>query len=194
MTTQSASPAVDDVGLTGAGSLAGKTLAMSVGCELMHNHLPGSPIEPSTDIAVVQDKAGNPMIFTIGSDRKLRLLKADSGSVTGFTAIDLSAGFTASGGAAAFDISEDLAGNITVVVAMLRDSGPATNLFIAPMLSNDPAKTDWTSFYKLARPITGIDANFAAQRIRMGTSDDGQAPFVTVVGALDSQLFHYQVL
>ena len=28
----------------------------------------------------------------------------------------------------------------------------------------------------------------------MGTSDDGQAPFVTVVGALDWQLIHYQVL
>src|SRR5579872_1066410 len=136
MTTSNAptTPAVDRVSLAGAGPQAGKSLTMGVACELMHNQLPGSPIEPTTDIAVVQDKAGNPMIFTIGSDRKLRLIRSDSGSTTGFTAIDLSAGFTGSSGAAAFDVSEDLAGHITLVVAMLRGDGPATNLFIAPML------------------------------------------------------------
>ena len=160
----------------------------------MHNQLPGSPVEPTTDIAVVQDKAGRPMIFSIGSDSKLRLIKVDPGSPNGFTSIDLTAGFSGSGGAKAFDVSEDVHGNITLAVAMLRDKGPATNLFIAPMLSNDPAKTDWAGFNRLAMPIAGIDPAFAAGKIRLGTSDDGQPPFVTAIGDLAGQQIYYQLL
>lgn len=186
--------AVDDFTLPGSGSMAGKTLSLSVSCELMHNQLPGSPVEPTTDIAVVQDKAGRPMIFSIGSDSKLRLIKVDPGSPNGFTSIDLTAGFSGSGGAKAFDVSEDVHGNITLAVAMLRDKGPATNLFIAPMLSNDPAKTDWAGFNRLAMPIAGIDPAFAAGKIRLGTSDDGKPPFVTAIGDLAGQQIYYQLL
>jgi len=190
----SSAPVVDDFTLPGSGSMAGKTLSLSVSCELMHNQLPGSPVEPTTDIAVVQDKAGRPMIFSIGSDSKLRLIRVDPGSANGFTSIDLTAGFTGSGGAKAFDVSEDVHGRITIAVAMLRDKGPATNLFIAPMLSNDPAKTDWAGFNKLVMPIIGIDAAFAAGKIRLGTSDDGKPPFVTAIGDLGGQQVYYQLL
>jgi hypothetical protein len=190
----SSAPVVDDFTLPGSGSMAGKTLSLSVSCELMHNQLPGSPVEPTTDISVVQDKDGQPMIFTIGSDSKLRLIRVDPGSANGFASIDLTAGFTGSGGAKAFDVSEDVHGRITLVVAMLRDKGPATNLFIAPMLSNDPAKTDWAGFNKVAMPIAGIDPAFAAGKIRLGTSDDGKAPFVTAIGDLGGQQVYYQLL
>jgi hypothetical protein len=189
-----AAPAVDQFSLAGAGPMAGKTLSMTASSELMHNQLPGSPVEPNTDIVAVQDKDGNPMLFSIGSDKKLRLIQVDSGSPTGFSEIDLGAGFGNSGGAAAFDASQDAGGRITVVVAMLRNQGPGTDLFVAAMLSNDPAQTDWAKFSMLARQVQGIDPDFSGRRVRMGTSDDGAAPYVTVVGALGAQQVYYQLL
>jgi hypothetical protein len=184
---------IDRVNIPGTGKMAGKNLAVTVSCELMRNQLPAVPIEPTTDIAVVQDSAGRPMIFTIGSDQKFRLLKPDSGSTTGWSVVDLMAGFTGYSGVAAFDVVEDIKGYITVVVALTRNGTEATDLFIAPMLSNDFAKTDWASFLKLTIPISGIDAAFIAKKIRMGTSDDGQAPFVTIVGILGPQQIYYQL-
>ncbi|MDF3834178.1 hypothetical protein P3W85_14610 [Cupriavidus basilensis] len=186
--------AVDLFTVTGVGPSAGTMLSMSVAADLMHNQLPGSPVEPNSDMAVVQDSNGEPMLFSIGADRKLRLIRRDIGSAAGFSVTDLSTCFTGSVGAAAFDVSEDLDGNITLVVAMLRDEGPATNLFIASMLSNDPSCTDWRRLDLLVKPITGIDARFVAHRISMGTSDDGKAPFVTAVGALGEQQMYYQLL
>jgi hypothetical protein len=185
---------VDQFSLTGSATMAGKTMSMSASCELMHNQLPGSPVQPNTDIAVVQDHTGNPMLFTIGSDKKFRLIRTSAGSPTGFEEIDLCVGFEPSAGAAGFDVSEDAGGRITVVVAMLRGEGPATDVYVAAMLSNDPAQTDWTRFHALAQPLSGIDTGFAGQRVRMGTSDDGAAPYITVVGALGGQQVFYQLL
>ncbi|HVY57263.1 MAG TPA: hypothetical protein VHA77_05375 [Xanthobacteraceae bacterium] len=193
MTTAASSvtPDVDAVTLTGAGKRAGKKLSLSVNCELMHNQLPASPVEPNRDIAVVQDSAGNPMLFAIGADGVFRLIRGEAGAATGFTSIDLSTQFAGYSGATAFDVSEDREGRITVVVALAKDK--ATTVFMASMLSGDPGKTDWSAFAKYAVAIAGIDAKFVAGKILLGTSDDGAAPLATIVGTLGAQQVYYQV-
>lgn len=193
--TEGAAPVasdVDSVTLAGADKHSGKKIGLSVSCELMHNQLPASPVEPTRDIAVVQDSAGNPMLFAIGADRKFRLMRLEGGTATGFTAIDLSSQFKGCSGATAFDVSEDGEGRITVVVALAKDGG-GTAVFMASMLSNDASKTDWSAFAKVAIQIAGIDPSFAAGKILLGTSDDGAPPLATIVGALGSQQVYYQV-
>ena len=54
-----------------------KNAVLQVSSELMENQQPVSPISPSTKIEVVQDSNGKPMIFTIGTDNHLYLIKYD---------------------------------------------------------------------------------------------------------------------
>jgi hypothetical protein len=164
-----------------------------ISSELMKNHQPPSLLEPNKNISVVQDSQGKPMIFTIGTDAKFRLLKYDEASATGFTAVELSGGFPDYALARNFAVSQDISGSITVCVALSKAGEDATALFIASMLSNDDAQTDWKTFGALSRAITGVDKAFAAERMIIGTSDDGLAPLVIVSGNIKGPKYFYQV-
>jgi hypothetical protein len=182
---------IDVVPIPGSGAYAGKQLSLQVSCELMKNQLPATPVSPDGDIAVVQDAAGQPMIFAIGNDRSFHLLRFDAGSATGWDLIDLGRSFPGYATAATFDVSQDLKGNITVVAALAKPNGTTTDLFIASMISNGP-QTDWSQLGKQAKQVTGVDARFAATKIELGTSDDGSPAFVICAGALAGQQIYYQ--
>jgi hypothetical protein len=182
---------IDVVSVPGSGAYSGKALTLHVSCELMKNQLPASPVSPSGNIAVVQDASGQPMIFTIGTDREFHLLRFDPGSASGWSLIDLGHSFTGYATAAAFDIVQDLKGNITIVAALSKPGATVTDLFVASMLSNGP-ETDWTTLGAHAKLVSGIDPGFATSKIQVGSTDDGAPAFVIAAGALSGQQIYYQ--
>jgi hypothetical protein len=186
-------PQVDHVTVPGVGDYAGHSIAISVSCELMKNQLPGTDIAVTTDTAVVQDSAGRPMLFTIGSDSHLRLLATESATATGFTVTDLVEDFAGYSGATAFDVSQDLSGRITVAAALTRADGSGTDIVIAPVVSDDVTQTDWSQFYRLAPKVDGVDPKFVASRIQIGSSDGGNEPFTIAIGAIDGQEYYYRI-
>ncbi|MFD0586510.1 hypothetical protein ACFQZE_00740 [Paenibacillus sp. GCM10027627] len=171
----------------------GRQAIIHISSELMKNQMPSSILEPTKNICVVQDSGGKPMIFTIGTDAKFHLLKYDEASAVGFTAIDLSEGFPEYATARTFAVSQDNSGNITVCVALSKSNEAVTDLFIAPMISNDYSQVDWKAFRALAKPIAGADKGFSAEKMIIGTSDDGQAPLVIVSGHINGPKYYYQV-
>jgi hypothetical protein len=186
-------PALDHITVPGAGEQTGRSVNIGVSCELMKNQLPGTDITATTDTAVVQDASGAPMIFTIGSDGHLRLLTMASPTATGFTVIDLMAGFPGYQATTAFDVVQDQTGRISLAAALTRADGSGTDVVIMGPVSDDLAKTDWAAFGRLAVKVTGIASTFTGSRIQMGSTDGGNTPFTIIVGTIGGEDFYYRV-
>lgn len=142
---------------------------------------------------MVQDGSGNPVVFSIGTDGRLRLIKVRAGLSNGFAEIDLSAQFAGYGVATAFDVVEDLEGRISIAVAIARADTSATDVFLATKLPNDFGDATWSAFVALmGPPLGGIDPRFAAEDVLLGTSDGDMDPLLTVVGPLNGKRIYYQ--
>lgn len=192
MSTPNGQPVIDVVSLPGAGALDGRIVSAQVSCELMKNQQPASPLNPTRDSLVAYDTLGRPMVFSIGTDGRLWLMRLDSEATSGWSVIDLTAGFSGYTTARAFDLSQDRKGRISIVAALSKEGADATDLFAAPLLSND-AQTDWSALATHARLIAGVDPGFAAERIRMGSSDDGPAPLTVAAGSIAGHKYYYQL-
>lgn len=182
---------IDVVTLSGNGKLSGKKVVVTASCELMHNHLPASAIDPTKDLLIAEDSEGSPLVFSIGSDKRLRLLRHDSSVPGGWSSLELFAGVAAYTDAVTADISQDGSGNISVAAALMRADGSGTDVLFAPMLSNRTGQTDWNGFKTIAKAVGGIDHAFSASRLLLGSSDDGAPPSLTAVGKLGAQQHYY---
>ena len=186
-------PIIDTVKVPGAGKMAGKILSFDISAELMKNQQEASPIDPTENIVVVQDSAGKPLIFTIGTDETLHLLKYDKSSGSGWEVIDLGAGFTGYDSAKAFDVAQDNQGRISIAFALAKKGTTYTDIFTAALLSDDETQTDWSQFSSLASKVENIDGTFVADKIRVGISDNDQKPVIVISGAIGSQEYYYQI-
>ena len=167
---------------------------LSVACELMKNQLRASPVPANDDIAVVEDAAGNPLLFTIGSNGAFDLIKPDPAAPSGMVVVNLLAGFTGAGPAKTFAVIQDYDGKIAVAVALTRAGSSATDIYVASRLDNDTAKTAWDNFSGLCFKLAGVDANFTAMKMGLGTGDDGNPPSIFIGGRLGSEVMYYQAL
>jgi hypothetical protein len=186
-------PMVDNVKIPGAGKMAGKTLSCFVSAELMKNQQVASPVDATGRTIVLQDSNGKPMMVSIGTDQKLWLLRYDESSHSGWEAVDLGAGFTGYGGAAAFDAAQDGQGRISLAFALTRNGATGTDVFTAVLLSDDPSKTDWSKLASVASKVDHIDPAFVADTIEVGVTDDGDPPLIVVSGAIGSQEYYYRI-
>ncbi|MDV7699266.1 hypothetical protein N6B72_20285 [Chryseobacterium soli] len=166
------------------------SVQMLVSCELMKNQLPASPIEPNDNIQVAQDSNGQPLIFTIGTDGVFRMLRFANGSSEGYTSLDLLSGLTGYDKAITFDLSEDLAGRISIAFALKRQNSNFTDLFIA---ENIPGDSDWSAFAASCKKIQGIDSSFTADHIRLGATDINNCALILISGNINSNEYYYQV-
>lgn len=145
-------------------------------------------------MVVVQDMLGNPIIFTIGTDSRLNMLIGTSGdSASGWSTINCLDSFPAYISAVAFDVVQDSKGLISLAFALRKNKAPGVDVFFASLLSNDLTKTDFGKLSTLAPMIQGVDANFVAESIRLGSSDDGKRPMCTIEGSLNSKHLLYQL-
>ena len=143
---------------------------------------------------VVQDSDSQALIFTIGSDAKFNLLAGTSSETTsGWTATDLLGSFPKYTSAVCFDVVQDTNGNISVAVALQQQNSPQIDTFFASLLSNDLSQTDFTKLASSASLVQGINAAFTPESIRLGSSDDGKRPMLTVEGSLNGKHLLYQM-
>lgn len=183
-------PGLDEISLPARGNSVSGQIKISVAAELMKNQTPASPIEPTENLAVVQDAAGRPMLFAIGSDRRLHLIRFDESGQSGWSATELMSGFVDYSVATTFAVSQDMTGRISVTLALAKGGGQSTDLFVASLL--EPS-SDWANFATLCAQVSGVDARFAGSKMLMGNSDDGEAPVTVVVGSIADEQYYYQV-
>ena len=168
-------------------------LKFSISAELMHNCKTGSPIDPTENIVVVQDSQGNPMIFTINAQGIFYIIMHDNGSVDGWSPVDLGSQLEGYGKAVSFDVSQDIDGNVSVTFAMSKADADPTDIFVAPDLSNDSARMDWSKFARHCTKISGIDAGFEADHILMGTRSGSMDALTVLTGNINKQKRYYQI-
>ena len=154
----------------------------------------GFVVAPNKDMVVIQDSDSQALIFTIGSDAKFNLLAGSSAeTTTGWTATNLLGSFANYSSAVCFDAVQDSNGNISVAVALQQQGSSQIDTFYASLLSNDLLQTDFTNLAKLAHLVQGVDPAFTPESIRLGSSDDGKRPMLTVEGSLNGKHLLYQL-
>ena len=159
----------------------GLSTTLTVGCALMKDTRPVSPIRPDGDLRVVRDAAGHPLVFTLGADSRLRLFQFTNGEQSGYTETDLTASFGADARALAFDVAEDRAGRISLAVAL----GQGV-IQLARGLA--PADTDWSALATHARPLTGIGDGFRVDALQL------DARVVVASGSLDGREVYFEAI
>ena len=143
---------------------------------------------------VVQDSNSQALIFTIGSDAKFNLLAGTSAeTTTGWAATNLLDSFVKYTSAVCFDAVQDSNGNISVAVALQQQGSSLIDVFYASLLSNDLSQTDFTKLAELTSLVQGVSPAFTPESIRLGSSDDGKRPMLTVEGSLDGKHLLYQM-
>ncbi len=159
----------------------GQEINAAVCSELMENHLAATAVDESYHIAAVVDANGDPMLFSIGSDRKLYLIVKASGSPTGWAQTDLAVPLGSSYQAAAFAVSQAPDGRINLAVAVQRPGASATTVYVTPPLSNAAGETDWQDLAGqwVERPATA--GNFVISEMMMGANVDGK-PIIVATG------------
>ena len=166
-------------------------------------HAEANTVAPNNDMTVVQDSNGNPLIFTIGTDAKLNLLKSSPTTTqSGWTVINILDSFPAYVSATCFDAIQDLDGSISFAFALQLQKSTRVDIFYASQLSNDLTHTDFSSLASIASKVQGLDALFSAESIRLGSSDDAarigtvdqkKRAVLTVEGSLSGKHLLYQL-
>ena len=193
--TSAALPLQDSFSLQSINSSAAPgTVDIDVSCELMTNSQTAMPVAPGADMQVVQDKSGRPLIFTIGSDKVLNVLSGVSGAEnSGWITNDVLKGFPGYSTALAFDVVQDINGLISTAFVLQKSPTSAFDIYFCPLLSNDMSKTDWQNLALKSTLLQGVDANFRPDTIRLGSSNDGSRPMLTVEGSLNAKHMIYQL-
>ena len=150
--------------------------------ELMENQLSAVAFAPQGRFAVLQDNAGHLMLFSIGTDRALRLTLESEGPGTGWIEIDLTSALSAGPPVCdAFAATQDQSGHLRLAVAIRASNESAdSQLYFTDSLSGDPGAIDWTEPEALwrAHPFA---ADRRVTRILMGTNDDDAGAPLTFV-------------
>jgi len=161
----------------------------------MKSYASGRTVYSEGSIAAVQDSAGDPIIFSIGSDRRHYAIMREAGGKTGWRQIDLTASL-GSRKAQAFGVSQDRSGEIYLAVALEKAEDPKySELYITPALSNDPSRTDWGNLGSrwIYRPYaSGL---VTIKQVLMGTNDDkkGSPEIIVATEEMDRGVQHYRI-
>ncbi|HSR52661.1 MAG TPA: hypothetical protein VLV83_17710, partial [Acidobacteriota bacterium] len=70
--------------------MAQKRISMTVDSELMKNYTATSALSGQRALRMLQDKQGNPLIFTVGGNGELNLTFRSAGSASGWKQVGLS--------------------------------------------------------------------------------------------------------
>lgn len=139
-----------------------------------------------------QDTTGHPLLCSIGSDMSLNMLVANSGETdSGWTTTNLLQSFPDYSEAPMFDLVQEVDGRWSLAFVASRHN--TSTVFIASSLSNDLNKTDLNQLASSTLAVDGVDPGFSAESIRLGNSQDGARPLLTVEGSLADQHILYQL-
>lgn len=183
------------------GADVGASVQVITDGELMVNYQSSMPVAPGHRIAAVQDRDGNPMLFSIGSDSLFYLIARDPQSPTGWSQRDLTAGL---GAAVAFGVTQRGDGSIYLGLAVASAPGATdSTLYLTAALPGDPADATWASMasHWVARPalLTNDQGSVrdlgapAVSSILLGENGADGGTIAIVVAAVDGEEQHYFV-
>jgi hypothetical protein len=164
--------------------------SISVSCELMKNQLKSSPIQPNGNIAIAEDNQGNAMVFSIGDQGIFRLFDLTSKQTCGYNELDLMESLTNYDKAICFDLMQNSDQSITLVAALQKKGGTATDILVANMSNN---AHDWKKYSSSCTVVTGVDPKFVADHIRLSKSAQSGDSLIAVTGNIGGNESYYQI-
>lgn len=178
--------------IQGNSSVDGAKFSVRCHGELMKNQVAASPVAANKELLLVRDEIDQPMIFSIGADDGgFHLIRAKDGCKTGWETLELSKGLAAGRSVKTFDLRQDLTGAISVGCIMNEDAGNRS-VHIAANVGNG-SSTDWSQLMAIAKPVTGLAADFQPEKIRLGSGGNGQSPLAIVEGSDSIKSYYYHV-
>jgi len=174
----------------------GSVRASSVTTALMKNYAAATAFSAEHGFAVVQDERGEPLVFAIGVDRRLRVVHRDADSPTGWREQDLSRAMGDGLEVSTFAVSQDPTRALAVVAAAHPPGAPDQAEVYVARPSRDPdGRFEWQavgSAWTWARrtPTRGPSR---VTRIILGTAAAGEAPLALVAVERDGQAWHDQI-
>lgn len=174
----------------------GSVRASSVTTALMKNYAAATAFSAEHGFAVVQDERGEPLVFAIGVDRRLRVVHRDADSPTGWREQDLSRAMGDGLEVSTFAVSQDPTRALAVVAAAHPPGAPDQAEVYVARPSRDPdgrfewqaVGTAWT--WARRTPTRGPSR---VTRIILGTAAAGEAPLALVAVERDGQAWHDQI-
>lgn len=140
-----------------------------------------------------QDVTGHPLLCSIGTDKVLNMLVANSGETSsGWATTNLLSSFQDQIQASIFHLVQEVNGMWSIAFVS-QGLNAVSTVFYASLLSNDLGKTDLTKLSSHAFAVEGIDTGFLAESIRIGASLGGARPLLTVEGSLAGKHLLYQL-
>ncbi|HSR68101.1 MAG TPA: hypothetical protein VLU25_09170 [Acidobacteriota bacterium] len=168
--------------------MAQKRISMTVDSELMKNYTATSALSGQRALRMLQDKQGNPLIFTVGGNGELNLTFQSAGSASGWKQVGLSSSL--GGKVGAFQASQQKDGTIRLAASIYKTKEADQTLYLTEDLPNDPkaawfsGKIRWT-----ARPFS--EGTVGVNQILLGTNDDGQGAPLCVVSVQRGEKVEY---
>lgn len=95
--------------------------------------------------------------------------------------------------AIAYDVIQAVDGKLSLAFAIQKPSSTTSDVFFAYLLSNDLSQTNLSALSSLATQVSGFDTGFIIETLRLGSSDDGKRPTLTVEGSLNGKHTLYQL-
>lgn len=175
---------------TNGGSSVSIPIHLTADAELMKYDLASRAVDVEHRIRVVQDKNGNPMIFSIGTpdfthnnQSAFYVIMRQAGTPTGWQQIDLSSALGNAISAVAFEVSQVAQGQVTIALAVETPDVPGmSQLYVTAPLTLDPATTDWKNFHShwIPRPTSTYPGLRITKILLGGSAIEGGPPLMIV--------------
>lgn len=148
-----------------------------------------APVVGGQPIRTVAGADGSLVILATGANHRLNLFLPDG---AGWTQHDLSAAIAApvDGHVTAFDLHQDAAGAIALVIAVApRRGAPAATVYVATGWSNAMDAAGWSAAVAAMKPAGGVPAGLAISDLRLAPTPNGGISILaagTAAGAMNS--------
>ncbi|AKB43520.1 hypothetical protein [Methanosarcina vacuolata] len=173
-------------------------IMLTVSSDLMKNYEAGSPVSIENSFCVAQDSKGEPIIVSVGSDKRLYAITRDSGSKTGWEQNDITPKVEDEkpGNVVAFEMVQMGSGPIVLACSVSSSSNASkTTMYVSSQLLKSDTTIQWDNFaqYWHVRPFQVSGSRMT--KIYMGEDSSSTTSSVLAVVAIekDNQAEYYRL-
>lgn len=173
----------ETVNLTPNSKAKTSKLSLTGSASLMTNYEPARSVDSGHHIKAIEDKNGDPIIFSVGTGGELFAIMRGAPGSTGWRQVNLTGNLNC-GPVETFDVLQ-MPDKKFVVVASLNENKSA-RLFTTPTLDTDPDSPFWNSFSNQWHELTqNAPALTAISALTMGSMLGGKQAAIMATGTKD---------